>query len=94
MRAALDEAVLTPHRAISPLTGKALENLACNYMTATTLIQRLARRYDSAVLEQLIHLPLLDEAQSNDRERLREWTQTLMSRLNDRPGERSVYRRS
>ena len=91
LRAALDEAVLTPHRAISPLTGKALENLARNYMTATTLIQRLARRYDSAVLEQLIHLPLLDEAQSNDRERLREWTQTLMSRLNDRPGERSVY---
>lgn len=52
LRAALDEAVLTPHRTISPLTGKALENLARNYMTATTLIQRLARRYDSAVLEQ------------------------------------------
>ena len=94
LRAALDEAVLTPRNATPPLTGKALESLARDYMRATALIQRLARRYDSAVLEQLIHLPWLDEAQAGDRDALHEWAQTLAHRLNHRPGERSVYQAS
>ena len=91
LRAALDEAALTPRNVIAPLTGKALESLARDYMKATALIQRLSRRYDSAVLEQIIHLPPLDEAQSSDSHALEQWAQMLVSRLNDRPGERSVY---
>jgi len=91
LRAALDEAVLTPRNATPPFTGKALESLARDYMRATALIQRLARRYDSAVLEQLIHLPWLSEEQAGDGRVLGEWAETLVRRLNDRPGERSVY---
>ncbi len=91
LRAALDEAALTPRNVIAPLTGKALERLARDYMKATALIQRLSRRYDSAVLEQIVHLPPLGEAQSGDSHALEQWAQMLVSRLNDRPGERSVY---
>ncbi len=91
LRAALDEAALTPRNVIAPLTGKALERLARDYMKATALIQRLSRRYDSAVLEQIVHLPPLDEAQSGDSHALEQWAQMLVSHLNDRPGERSVY---
>ena len=91
LRAALDEAVLTPRNATPPLTGKALESLARDYMRATALIQRLARRYDGAVLEQLIHSPWLSEEQAGNRDALHEWAQAVVHRLNHRPDERSVY---
>ena len=53
-RQALDGAALAPKGEVAPLTGKGLEDLARGHMAAMAVIQRLSRRYDSAVLEQLI----------------------------------------
>ncbi|MBZ4193080.1 MAG: DNA topoisomerase (ATP-hydrolyzing) subunit B [Candidatus Contendobacter sp.] len=92
LRAALDGAELMPGNAGPPITGKALETLARNHMKVMALIQRLSRRYDGALLEQLIHLPLLDDDRLRDGGFLDQWAETLVSRLNARPGERSVYR--
>jgi DNA gyrase subunit B len=55
------------------------------------LIQRLSRRYDGALLEQLIHLPPLDEEWLRNPAGLGEWAVTLAGRLNAGSGERPAY---
>jgi DNA gyrase subunit B len=92
LRAALDGAALTPGNERPPVTGKVLENLARDHLRAMALIQRLSRRYDGGLLEQLIHLPALDDERLRESGFLEQWAETLVSRLNARPGERSVYR--
>ncbi|HPF59642.1 MAG TPA: DNA topoisomerase (ATP-hydrolyzing) subunit B [Candidatus Competibacteraceae bacterium] len=74
-----------------PLTGLALEELARGYMAVMAMIQRLSRRYDAALLEQLIYQPPLGESQLRDESYLKEWVARLVERLNDGQGERSVY---
>ena len=44
------------------LGGPALEALANDYMAVMASIQRLTRRYDVAVLEKMIYMPVLDES--------------------------------
>ncbi len=92
LQTALDSAVLAPKGdVVPPLTGKTLEDLARNHMAVMAMIQRLSRRYDSALLEQLIYLPPLDEGRLRDSPYLGEWAETLRGRLNAGSGERSVY---
>jgi DNA gyrase subunit B len=91
LQAALDGAVLAPGGAVPPLTGKALEDLARNHVAVMALIQRLSRRYDGALLEQLIHLPPLDEEWLRNPAGLGEWAVTLAGRLNAGSGERPAY---
>jgi DNA gyrase subunit B len=91
LQAALDGAVLAPGGDIPPLTGKALEDLARNHVAVMALIQRLSRRYDGALLEQLIHLPPLDEEWLRNPAGLGEWAVTLAGRLNTGSGQRPAY---
>lgn len=94
LQAALDGAMLVPkNSANQAIEGAALEGLARDYMAATAVIQRLSRRYDSALLEQLIYVPVLESS------RLRAesgypggWIDGLLDRLNAGSGERPVYR--
>ncbi|MEI2781467.1 MAG: DNA topoisomerase (ATP-hydrolyzing) subunit B [Candidatus Competibacter sp.] len=92
LQAALDGAALAPKGEAAPLTGKALEELARGHMAAMAVIQRLSRRYDSAVLEQLIHMPPLDGGRLRDGAGLGEWANTLVERLNVGVDGRSIYR--
>ncbi|HRY15481.1 MAG TPA: DNA topoisomerase (ATP-hydrolyzing) subunit B, partial [Candidatus Competibacteraceae bacterium] len=73
------------------LTSAALEERARSYMTVTAMIQRLSRRYDGALLEQLIYQPPLTESALHDESCLREWAARLIRRLNDGQTERSTY---
>ncbi len=88
---ALNGASLVIGAEAPPLSGTGLEDLARSHMVVMTLIQRLARRYDEDLLEQLIHLQRLRRHQLRDRDYLRGWADELVKRLNAREGEKSVY---
>ena len=92
LQAALEGAVLIPKGNAEPLSGKGLEDLARNHMAAVAVIERLSRRYDSMLLEQLIYLPLLESDRLRDGVWLGEWAETLVERLNTNVDGRSVYR--
>ncbi|MEI2770136.1 MAG: DNA topoisomerase (ATP-hydrolyzing) subunit B [Candidatus Competibacter sp.] len=92
LQAALEGAVLTPKGNAEPLSGKGLEDLARNHMAAVAVIERLSRRYDSMLLEQLIYLPLLESDRLRDGVWLGEWAETLVECLNTNVDGRSVYR--
>ena len=90
LQAALDGAALTVGET-ALFSGAALENLARRYMTVAALIQRLSRRYDRLLLEQLIYQPPPGEELLRDAPGLGEWAQRLAERLNARQTEHSVY---
>ncbi|MDG4550721.1 MAG: DNA topoisomerase (ATP-hydrolyzing) subunit B [Candidatus Contendobacter sp.] len=90
LRTALEGAVLIADDQ-PPLAGTALEELARAYMAVRATIQRLSRRYDGALLEQLIYLPGLDHARWRDGVFLREWADDLTRRLRALHGDRPRY---
>ncbi len=92
LQAALDGAALMPGNGVAPLRGQELEELARSQMVATALIQRLSRRFDGALLEQLIHMPPLENGRLHDDAWLREWAETLVGRLNTGTDSHSAYR--
>ena len=91
LQTALDGAALVIGPDAPPLGGAALEELAREHMRVMALIQRLSRRYDGALLEQLIYQPALDGERLRDDGCLREWAERLVARLNEGSGIRSVY---
>ena len=91
LQAALDGAALTTGDAAAPLTGAALEELARSYMAVMAMIQRLSRRYDSLLLEQLIYHPSLSDSLLRDPAGLSKWANRLVRRLNARQSGHSVY---
>jgi DNA gyrase subunit B len=91
LQMALDGASLATGNGSPPLNGTFMEQLARDHMAVMALIQRLSRRYDPTLLEQLVYLPMLDEARLRDEAGLREWTENLAGRLNAGQGERTVY---
>ncbi len=90
LRTALEGAVLVAGDK-PPLTGTALEELARAYMAVVATIQRLSRRYDGALLEQLIYLPALSDERLRDGVYLREWAGHLTGRLRALHGDRPRY---
>jgi DNA gyrase subunit B len=91
LQAALDGASLTPKSSGTALTGSVLEGLARNHMAVMAVIQRLARRYDCTLLEQLIYLPGLESQQLRDTVYLNQWVDSLTRRLNDGIDGAAVY---
>jgi len=62
--------------------GEALADLSKRFLAAKENIRRLSRRYDAAVLQELIYLPSLGSAELGDLERMRSILATLLTRLN------------
>jgi DNA gyrase subunit B len=56
---ALEEASLIGTPGKPPLTGSALQQLCQDYLAVQNTIKRLSRRYDTRLLEVLVHLPTL-----------------------------------
>ena len=90
LQMALDGAALVTGEE-SPLTGTVLEELARGYMAVMATIGRLSRRYDGALLEQLVYLPALDDVRLRDGVYLREWAGHLAGRLKAQHGDRPIY---
>jgi DNA gyrase subunit B len=92
LQTALEGAMLvTEGDETAPLTGIALEALVRGYMAVMAMIQRLSRRYDAALLEQLIYQPPLDESRLLDESYLNGWAAALIERLKGGRNEHSVY---
>jgi DNA gyrase subunit B len=88
LSAALDSAGLHVNKEAPALSGAALEALAKEYVAVETIIARLARRYDGAVLRALSLLPEVSGDLSDDLDNLDTWTGALSKALPKSNGDR------
>ena len=85
---ALDNAALYVNEGAPAIQGEQLENLARLYMDVMATIDRLGRRYDREVLNNIIYIQRLGEKDRHNQLALRNWFDALASRLNnDRAGD-------
>ena len=78
---ALDGAALFVTQDAPPLQGPGLESLIKKYTEVMAIINRLGRRYDERVLEQLLYSAPLAHAELDDLGRVDTWMATLARRL-------------
>jgi DNA gyrase subunit B len=81
LKSALDNAAIHTQGRDGPLQGEALRTLAEQFVLVSAMIQRLARRYDPRVLEQLLYQPEVTAARFTDRAWLTEWAAGLQRSL-------------
>ena len=85
LRTALEGASLVVRDSSVPMQDGALETLARKYMDFQNAVHKSPRRYDSHVLEQMLHLPEIGVADREDPEKLTTWGAQLEKMLNDVP---------
>jgi len=93
LRSALDGAALHANSRDLPLQGDALRTLAEQFIVVTAVIQRLVRRFDSRVLEQLLFQPEMLAARYADRSWLTAWADGLQKALAAAPNAGGVVYR-
>ena len=81
LNSAVDKAALHVSADAPAIQGPALEGMARKYMEVEALIARWSRRYDERVLQHLVYMPEIGTAQLNDAAQMREWVNTLETRL-------------
>ena len=79
---AVNKAQLYVNPEAPPLSGPALETLANEYMAVMAAIRRLARRYDTELLEKMIYMSILDDAALQDTDTVSGWFKELVERVN------------
>jgi DNA gyrase subunit B len=82
LSAAIDKSQLYVNPEAPALSGPALESLSNEYMAVMASIRRLARRYDPNVLEKMIYMPELGEAELQDYAGMTAWFKQLEARMN------------
>jgi DNA gyrase subunit B len=80
-QSALDGASLHVNREAPGIAGEALESLVGNYRRVMRIIERMSRIYPQRVLEELMHVPVLDVSALSDRARLDDWLAALTERF-------------
>jgi len=85
LRTALEGASLVVRDSSVPMLEGALETLARKYMDFQNAVRKSPRRYDSHVLEQMLHLPEIGVADREDPDKLTTWGAQLEKMLNDIP---------
>ncbi len=78
---ALEDAALRPGKDAPPVTGEGLEKLMREYSAMQMAISRLSRRYDPAVLGQLLYIDSFTDELAKDPKALAAWTVALRDRL-------------
>jgi len=81
LNVAMEKAALHVNTDAPPITGQALAGLSEKYVLVMSIIDRLARRYDRHVLEQMIYLPLVSADELGDRAFLDKWASALQESL-------------
>ncbi|MEJ2308425.1 MAG: DNA topoisomerase (ATP-hydrolyzing) subunit B [Gammaproteobacteria bacterium] len=79
---ALDNARLSVEEGAPPLAETAFETLANEYIAVRLLVERLGRRYDVNLVDQLIYMPEVSERLLTDDASLNQWVEELEGRLN------------
>jgi len=94
LQAALDKASLFVNAGAPALTGPGLESLARQYIVTMASLQRLARRYNFAVLEKILYMPALSDVDLRDIQKVEGWCGELEQRINTqiKAGERFELR--
>jgi DNA gyrase subunit B len=82
LQIALDGAALHVTPDSPPVSGAALEALVRQFLKVMDIIGHLARRRDPDVLEAMIAMPPLEQAQFTDLPAVERWFEQLQSRLN------------
>ncbi|MBI5448191.1 MAG: DNA topoisomerase (ATP-hydrolyzing) subunit B [Gammaproteobacteria bacterium] len=80
---ALDDVAFFTEENSPALTGEPFKQIARQHQTVMDTISRLARRYPSAVLEQLIYLPSLMPEQLSEENTVKNWGAQLQTRLDE-----------
>ena len=93
LKSALDGAALHVNARDLPLQGDVLRALAEKFVIVTAVIARLARRYDTTVLEQLLFLPEVEAARYADRAWLTDWAAGLQKLISEAVKTESVVYR-
>jgi len=89
LSAALENAALHVNAEAPPLSGTALEALAKEHITVDNIMERLARRYEPAVLRTIARLPEVTAEISDNLDALEAWTQKLSAALPQSQGDRA-----
>jgi len=84
---ALDKAELYVQPDAPAIAETALESLAKEYTQLQRIVTGLTRRFDRHLLEQLLHVEPLSDADLRDHETMQAWAEQLATRLNARNGE-------
>jgi len=82
LRTALDGASLHVTEAAPPLAEAALAALAERFVTVMSLVNRLSRRYDDRLMEQLVYMPTVGEEMLTSGTGMDSWLAELSGRLN------------
>jgi len=92
-QSALDGGSLHVNREAPGIAGEALETLVNNYRRVMRISERMSRIYPQRVLEELMHVPMLEMSGLGDRARLDEWLAILAERFaGDRRSGDDVFR--
>ncbi len=92
LKQALEDAELYGDPAQPPMVGSALEALARRWMEVAAIMRRSARRYDQRVLEQLLYMPEVTQADHDRIDWLTQWGKTLEAQLNAQDDSARRYR--
>jgi DNA gyrase subunit B len=88
---ALTDTVLYTDDRKNRLSDAELESLAKSYMDAQTIINRLGRKYDHLIAEELLSLPGLSEEDRQDKAKLEAWASGLQLCLNRQAAAATEY---
>jgi DNA gyrase subunit B len=92
LKQALEDAELYGDPAQPPMVGSALESLARRWMEVAAILRRSSRRYDQRVLEQLLYMPEVTQADHDRIDWLTQWGRTLEAQLNAQDDSARRYR--
>ena len=90
LQLALDGTELHVNASAPAMSGAALETLARQYVLVMDSIQRLSRRYPSAVLEKMISMPKLEVAVLEDQHQAQAWFDRLTNSLDTEAGKQQI----
>jgi DNA gyrase subunit B len=91
LQAGLDQAELHVAEGAPPLAGTALESLAQQYQSAMATVHRLSKRYDQAVIENLIYTQQIDDKILNNKDNIASWLTDLAALINAERGMSDQY---
>ncbi len=92
---ALEDAALHVNADAPPIQGVVLETLARKFVVVMAVIERLARRYDRHILQQMVYAPAIDQSIVSDAAQMSSWIANLENGMRHRlDGEGASYRLS
>lgn len=91
LQLALGNAALHPGEDLPPIREQGLETLARQYLRVMDIIDHMARHMDRDLLESLLSLPLLEESDFVDPDRMNRWFQRLVEFVNPMQSQGTRY---